>query len=95
MLLCILPIFGFFTLGMHAGYAVYFPELFPNRLRATGTSWGFNGGRMLAVTILFLSGAMKKNMDLPVAMTWLSGFFLLGVIIILFLPETRGKDIPD
>ena len=95
MLLCILPIFGFFTLGMHAGYAVYFPELFPNRLRATGTSWGFNGGRMLAVTILFLSGAMKKNMDLPVAMTWLSGFFLLGVIIILFLPETRGKDLPE
>ena len=38
---------------------------------------------------------MKKNMDLPVAMTWLSGFFLLGVIIILFLPETRGKDLPE
>ena len=38
-LLLILPVFGFFTLGMHAGYAIYFPELFPTHLRATGTSF--------------------------------------------------------
>ena len=31
-----LPIFGFLVSGMHAGYAVYFPELFPSRLRSTG-----------------------------------------------------------
>ena len=28
-MLCILPVFGFFTLGIHAGYAIYFSELFP------------------------------------------------------------------
>ncbi len=95
MLLAILPIFGFFTLGMHAGYAVYFPELFPSRLRATGTSLGFNGGRILAVAVLLLSGSMKKSMPLPEAMTYLAAFFLLGAIIILFLPETAGKDLPD
>ena len=94
MLLAILPIFGFFTLGMHAGYAVYFPELFPSRLRATGTSVGFNGGRLIAaLTILLLSGYMKKTMELPVAMTWLAGFFLLGVVVILFLPETKDQDL--
>ncbi|MDB4358889.1 MFS transporter [Verrucomicrobiales bacterium] len=95
MLLAILPIFGFLTLGMHAGYAVYFPELFPSRLRATGTSLGFNGGRILAVSVLLLSGNMKQSMELPVAMTYLAAFFLLGAIIILFLPETNGKDLPD
>lgn len=95
MLLIILPIFGFFTLGMHAGYAVYFPELFPNRLRATGMSWGFNGGRIVAVLILLLSGKMKENMDLPVAISWLGGFFLLGAIIILFMPETKDKELPE
>jgi len=93
MLLVLLPIFGFFTLGMHAGFAVYFPELFPSRLRATGTSWGFNGGRILAVSILLLSGKMKETMELPVAMTWLSGFFLLGAIFVLFLPETKDDDL--
>ena len=35
-MLWLLPVFGFFTLGSHAGYAVYFPELFPDHLRATG-----------------------------------------------------------
>src|SRR5207245_6010905 len=34
-LLAILPLFGFLTLGMHAGFAIYFPELFPTHLRAT------------------------------------------------------------
>ncbi len=95
MLLIILPIFGFFTLGMHAGYAVYFPELFPNRLRATGMSWGFNGGRIIAVSILLLSGKLKATMELPVAISWLGCFFLLGAIIILFLPETKDKELPE
>ncbi|MCB1205122.1 MAG: MFS transporter [Verrucomicrobiae bacterium] len=93
-LLVILPVFGFFTLGMHAGYAVYFPELFPDRLRATGMSWGFNGGRLIAASVLILSGKMKAAMDLNVAIAWLGGFFLLGVIVILFLPETKGKELP-
>lgn len=94
-LLVILPVFGFFTLGMHAGYAVYFPELFPARLRATGMSWGFNGGRLLAATLLVLSGKMKAVMDLNVAIAWLGGFFLLGVVAILFLPETKGQELPE
>ena len=93
-LLVILPVFGFFTLGMHAGYAVYFPELCPDRLRATGMSWGFNGGRLIAASVLILSGKMKAAMDLNVAIAWLGGFFLLGVIVILFLPETKGKELP-
>src|SRR5262249_31458790 len=35
-MLAILPVFGFLTLSIHAGYAIYFPELFPGHLRATG-----------------------------------------------------------
>ena len=34
-----LPVFGFFTVGMHAGYAIYFPELFPTRIRGTGAGF--------------------------------------------------------
>ena len=52
-----LPVFGFFTTGMHAGYAVYFPELFPTRLRGTGGGFCFNGGRLLAAPILVLNCA--------------------------------------
>ena len=95
-LLILLPVFGFITLGMHAGYAVYFPELFPNHLRATGTSWGFNGGRILAVSVLLFSGWLKsqEGMDLKLALTGLASLFLVGAFLMIFLPETKGKELP-
>jgi MFS family permease len=96
MLLVFLPVFGFFTLGMHAGYAVYFPELFPNHLRATGSSVGFNGGRMLAFAVLwYVAPSLKKAMDLTDALSCLAVFFLLGAILMAFLPETRNRDLPS
>ena len=96
-LLWLLPVFGFLTLGMHAGYAVYFPELFPTHLRATGTSFCFNGGRVMAVPVLFFSGWLKAQdgVDLRLAITSLGVLFLLGIVLILFLPETRGADLPE
>lgn len=96
-LLIILPLFGFLTLGMHAGYAIYFPELFPTRLRATGTSFCFNGGRVVAVPVLLLSGWLKsvEGMDLRWAMSALGAFFLLGALIMLALPETNQQELLD
>lgn len=96
-MLCILPLFGFFTLGMHAGYAVYFPELFPDHLRATGTSVCFNGGRLVAAPILWLSGMLKglPGMDLRDAVMMLSSLFVVGLVLLLFLPETKGRPLPE
>ncbi len=96
-LLAVLPIFGFLTLGLHAGYAIYFPELFPTHLRATGTGFCFNGGRILAASILLLSGWLKAipGMDLRLAITLLGFLFPLGLIVIFFLPETKGQPLPE
>ena len=96
-MLCILPVFGFFTLASHAGYAVYFPELFPDHLRATGTSVCFNGGRLVAAPILWLSGMLKglPGMDLRHAVLMLSSLFLVGLVLLIFLPETKGKPLPE
>ena len=96
-LLVVLPVFGFFTLAMHAGYAIYFPELFPTHLRATGTSFCFNGGRILAVPVLLFSGWLKsrEGLDFGVAVTLLGTLFIVGVILVIFLPETKGKDLPE
>jgi MFS family permease len=94
-LLALLPVFGFFTLGMHAGFAIYFPELFPTHLRATGAGFCFNGGRVLAASALVFSGWLKEWMDLRLAVTLLSGLFLVGILVVLFLPETKGQPLPE
>ena len=96
LLLLLLPIFGFFAQGIHAGYAVYFPTLFPTHLRATGAGFCFNTGRILAAPVLvWLSAWMKATLDLRLAVTCLGGFFLLGLGVLFLLPETSGQDLPD
>lgn len=96
-LLFLLPIFGFFTFANHAGYAVYFPELFPAHLRATGTGFCFNGGRILSAVMLLLSGWLKAlpGMDLRLAISLLALIFPLGIIVVAFLPETKGQPLPE
>lgn len=94
-MMCVLPIFGFCTLGIHAGYAVYFPELFPSRLRATGSGVCFNGGRLVAAPMLWLSGELKAWAGLQLAVTLLGLLFALGLVLIVFLPETKGQPLPE
>ena len=89
-----LPIFGFFTLGMHAGYAVYFPELYPTRLRGTGTGFCFNMGRLGAAAVFFI---LVPLLELSPArqVLWLSPLYLVGAVVVLFGKETRGEELPE
>jgi len=95
MLFVLLPVFGFFTAGMHAGYAVYFPELFPTRLRGTGTGFCFNMGRFFASPFLLITGWMVTSggYTLMGALTILSFLYLLGPVAILFARETKGQEL--
>jgi hypothetical protein len=94
-MLLLLPVMGFFTLGIHAGYAVYFPELFPNHLRATGAGFCFNTGRLLAAPMLWGSGALKAALGLQTAVTILAGFFAAGLLVLTYLPETKNTELID
>ncbi|MCA9058210.1 MAG: MFS transporter, partial [Planctomycetaceae bacterium] len=88
-----LPVFGFLTLGMHAGYAVYFPELFPTRLRGTGTGFCFNAGRIGSAVVILMSGLLKWT---PAqSSSYLIPLFGLGVLVTFLAQETRGEELPE
>jgi predicted MFS family arabinose efflux permease len=96
-LLVLLPLMAFFIVGMHAGYAVWFPELFPARIRATGAGLCFNGGRLIAALVLMFSAWLKsrEGLDMRTGIMILSALYVPGILIALLLPETKGKTLEE
>ncbi|HOA72245.1 MAG TPA: MFS transporter [Phycisphaerae bacterium] len=68
------PIVGFVTLGPFGGYAIYFPELFPTRLRSTGVGFCYNVGRFLAALLNPIKSSLK-------------GLFMAGTLTLPLLPS--------
>ncbi|ADB16341.1 major facilitator superfamily MFS_1 [Pirellula staleyi DSM 6068] len=94
------PLMGFCQLSLFAGYAIYFPELFPTHLRSTGTSFCYNVGRFLAaggpLVKSYLEGLFVDTSDpLRYAGVAMCTVFLVGLLAIPFLPETKGKPLPE
>jgi MFS family permease len=97
----LIPIMGFCQLALFGGYAIYFPELFPTRLRSTGTSFCYNVGRLVAAAGPsvkgFLTSSVFKGFPEPMryaGMTMCS-VFLVGLLALPFAPETKGKPLPE
>ncbi len=93
----VLPVFGFLTLGMHAGYAIYFPELYPTRLRGTGAGFCFNAGRIVTAPLLIWGGLLQGywQMSADDTRSVLSLLFLVGAVILIAAPETKGRTLPE
>ena len=111
-------VMGFCQLSLFGGFAIYLPELFPTRLRSTGTSFCYNVGRFIAATGPFTLGKLQAALGakaiaaLPAtadaaakadaqlnafrnAACYLSAIFLVGLIAIMFLPETKDRPLPE
>jgi MFS family permease len=98
------PIMGFCQLSLFGGYAIYFPELFPTRLRSTGTSFCYNVGRFAAALGPLVKAALERFFqslaDDPIQSLRYAGVtmclvFLVGFFVLPFLPETKGKPLPE
>jgi MFS family permease len=97
---------GACTASFYGWLPLYLPELFPTKVRATGQGFGFNFGRILAaIGTLQMSALLPFFKDMktfaglqggyPVACSCISGIYLVGMVLIWFAPETKGKPLPE
>jgi MFS family permease len=87
-----------FVSGIYFGWLpLCLPELFPTRVRSTGAGVSFNFGRIATAVTLFLSGALMGYFESDYARIGrvTAMFFVLGMVAILFAPDTSKKQISD
>ncbi|WP_374485183.1 MFS transporter [Zoogloea sp.] len=88
---------GFFTLGCaYSWMAIYPAELFTSSVRATAASFIFNAARLIAWLFPILAGSIVKTFgSIPQAAMSIGLIYLLGLVVPWFMPETRGKALPE
>jgi MFS family permease len=100
---------GLTTASFYGWLPLYLPELFRTSVRATGQGFGFNFGRILAAVGVLQLGNLLKNLTVdwhigswelphggrPIACSLIALIYLVGMVIIWFAPETRGKPLPE
>ena len=95
------PVMGFCQLSLFGGYAIYFPELFPTRLRSTGISFCYNVARFVAAFGAFALGYLTSHVfagfedPMRYAGVTMCGIFVIGLMALPFAPETLGKPLPE
>ena len=76
---------------------LYLPELFPTHARATGAGISFNFGRVLTAIGVVGTGALTAyfHEDYRQAGAIMSLVYALGIVVILFAPDTTGKKLNE
>lgn len=91
---------GGITAAFYGFFPLYFPELFPTSVRATAQGFCYNIGRLLAaigslqlanLTGLFSREGVSILQSTANAFSALSCIYIVGMVIIWFAPETKGK----
>ena len=96
-----LPLLGFATLSLFGGYSIYFPELYPTRLRSSGTGFCYNVGRVLAAAVILFRIPIREGFTnagftdvFRIVSVALASVYLLGLLVLIWAPETKDKPLP-
>ena len=85
-----------FAGGNFAVFSLWLPEQYETRMRATAFAFATSVGRFVGAGVNFLLGSMVLRMGtlgIPVALTAIA--FVLGVLIVPFAMETKGRPLPE
>jgi SHS family sialic acid transporter-like MFS transporter len=89
---------GGVTASFYGWLPLYLPELFRTQVRATGQGFSFNFGRILAAIGALQFGYLMKSVfdgDYVKTCSTLSLVYVVGVVIVWLVPETKGQPLPD
>jgi len=91
---------GLTVFGVFGSFTYYLPELFPTRLRGTGAGFTYNIGRLIAAIGPFLVGSIAASgaNALDSAMNvlfWVGIVPLVGILMLPFVIETKGRPLSD
>ena len=91
---------GLTVFGVFGSFTYYLPELFPTRLRATGSGFCYNTGRFIAAIGPFLVGRLASSAADPLSASlrvlfWVGAVPLAGLLLMPWVVETRGRVLAD
>jgi MFS family permease len=89
---------GAMTASFYGWLPLYLPELFRTSVRATGQGFAFNFGRILAAVAALQTGYLMSEVfdnSFPTACSIMSLVYLVGIVIIWLVPETKGRPLPE
>ncbi|MBU4273271.1 MAG: MFS transporter [Planctomycetes bacterium] len=88
---------GIVTAAFYGWAPLYLPELFPTRVRATGQGLSFNFGRIFAAGGAITTGSLMAAFggSYPSACATITLVYVVGMVVIWFGPETKGKPLPE
>ncbi len=85
------------TASFYGWFPLYLPELFPTRVRATGQGLSYNFGRLFAAAGAVTQGQLVATFGGSYARAGavVTLVYFLGMVLIWFAPETKGKPLPE
>jgi SHS family sialic acid transporter-like MFS transporter len=88
---------GFVATLFFGWLPLYLPELFPTRVRATGTGIAYNSGRFITALGVFGAGALMSLFggNFQKVGATLALVYVLGMVVIWWAPETTGKSLEE
>jgi MFS family permease len=88
---------GFVGVTYFGWLPLYLPELFPTRVRSTGTGVTFNSGRILAAASVLGAGVLAGwfHGDYARVGTFTGLVYVAGMVVICFAPDTTKNRLED
>ncbi|WP_190823903.1 MFS transporter [Saccharopolyspora pogona] len=82
---------GIFSSGIFAGFGSYLAELYPAQCRGAGQGFCYNFGRGMGAFFPAVVGYLSATTGLGGAIAFAAAGYLLALVSLAFLPETKGR----